>query len=324
MNLKVTKKILWILVVSAIIGTNIHAQVRNDVIKVYNEGAKSMQADIPTAIQSFEKVITLSEQVGETANDLKQKAIQVLPGLYIKVAVNALNEKKPPREVIQTAKTAVAAAEKYGSATHKENAGKILVQGYYNLGTDFFNKKEYENAIIAFDSLLLINPEYITAIYNKALIYRSQNNNDAFEGEIDLFLGKLESGTDDEKKAQASALALEYFRAAGSQASQADNLDEALALLTKAAKYGNDKDLFYYFADVYNKQKKFDIGAEYAQKGLDLETGDAEAKAKFFYQLAVAQAGKGMTSDACAAFKNAMYGAFAEASKAQRTNLKCE
>jgi len=123
---------------------------------------------------------------------------------------------------------------------------------------------------------------------------------------------------------QASTMALEYFRAAGSQANQANNLDEALSLLNKAAKYGDDKDLFYYFADVYNKQKNFDSGAEYARKGLAMETGAPEAKAKFYFQLGLAQAGKGQNAEACASFKNSMFGAFAAPSKAQRTNLKCQ
>ena len=324
MNMKVIRKVAGILVVSAIIGTSLHAQERNDVIQAYNEGAKSMQTDVQAAITSFEKVVTLSEKVGETANDLKQKAVQVLPGLYLRVANAGLKENKPAPEIIQAAKKASAAAEKYGNATVKENAGKAMVQGYNAMGTGFFTKKEYENALLAFDSLLLINPGYDNAIYNKALIYRSQNNAAAFEETIDLFLGKMESGKDDERIKQASALAIEYFRAAGSQANQAEKPDEALALLNKAAKYGDDKDLFYYFADVYNKQKNFNSGAEFAQKGLDLETGNAEAKAKFYYQLAVAQAGKGQNAEACASFKNALYGAFAEASKAQRTNLKCE
>jgi tetratricopeptide (TPR) repeat protein len=324
MNMKVMRKIAAILVVSAIIGTNLSAQVMNDVIKVYNEGAKAMQTDSQAAITAFENVISLSDKVGETAADLKQKAIQVLPGLYVKVASNALNEKKPAPEIIRAAKKAAAAAEKYGSASGKENAGKILVQGYYTMGTEFFTRKDYNNALLAFDSLLLINPGYPAAIYNKALIFRSQNNATAFEENIDLFIEKMKSGNDSVKVKQASKLALEYFRAAGSQANQANKLDEALVLLNKAAKYGDDKDLFYFFADVYNKQKNFDKGAEYAQKGLDLETGNAEAKAKFYYQLAVAQVGKGQTANACASFKNAMFGAFAEASKAQRTNLKCE
>jgi len=324
MNMKVIRNIAGILIVSAIVGTNLNAQERNDVIKVYNEGAKAMQTDIPAAIKAFEDVVALSDKVGESVNDLKQKAIQVLPGLYLRAANNTIKESKPMPEIIRAAKKAVAVAEKYGTATSKENASKIMVQAYNTMASNYFTQKNYENALLAFDSLLVISPGNLNAIYNKALIYRSQNNAGAFEETIDLYLGKLESGKDDERAKQASVSALEYFRAAGSQANQADKLDEALILLNKAAKYGDDKDLFYYFADVYNKQKNFDGGAEYAQKGLDLETGDAEAKAKFYYQLAVAQAGKGQTTNACASFKNALYGAFAEASKAQRKNLKCE
>ena len=324
MNMKIMRKIAGILIVSTIIGANLNAQTRNDVIDAYNEGAKTMQTDVKTAIEAFEKVIVLSDQVGETAADLKQKAVQVLPGLYVKLASNSLNEKKSAPETIKDAKKAMAAAEKYGSATNKENASKILIQGYYNLGTEFFTTKDYKNALLAFDSLLVINPAYLNAIYNKALIFRSQNNATAFEENIDLFLEKVKSGNDSVKVKQASKLALEYFRASGSQANQVNKLDEAIVMLNKAAKYGDDKGLFYYFADVYNKQKNFSKGAEYAQKGLTLETGDAESKAKFYFQLALAQAGKGQTTDACSSFKNAMYGAFAEPSKVQRANLKCQ
>ena len=324
MNMKVIRNIAGILIVSAIVGTNLNAQERNDVIKVYNEGAKAMQTDIPAAIKAFEDVVALSDKVGESVNDLKQKAIQVLPGLYLRAANNTIKESKPMPEIIRAAKKAVAVAEKYGTATSKENASKIMVQAYNTMASNYFTQKNYENALLAFDSLLVISPGNLNAIYNKALIYRSQNNAGAFEETIDMYLGKLESGKDDEKAIQASVLALEYFRAAGSQANQANNLDEALVLLNKAAKYGDDKDLFYYFADVYNKQKNFNSGAEYAQKGLALEAGAAEAKAKFYFQLGLAQAGKGQTADACASFKNAMYGPFAEPSKAERTNLKCQ
>ncbi len=322
--MKMTKSLTVVFLAFAFIFTNINAQERNDVIKVYNEGAKLMKTDLPAAINAFENVITISDQVGESANDLKQKAMQVLPGLYINSAINVVKENKSVAEIVQAAKVAVAATDKYGTATHKEKAKRLMVQAYEIMGTSYFTDKDYENALLAFDSLLIVDPDYSNAIYNKALVYRSQNNSEAFEEAIDLYLSKLAPGTDDERSKQASAMALEYFRAAGSQANQAENLDEALLLLNKAAKYGDDKDLFYFFADVYNKQSKFDSGVEYAQKGLEMETDDAEAKAKFYFQLGLAQAGKGQTAEACASFKNSLYGPFAEPSKAQRTNLKCQ
>lgn len=317
------KKITMSLMLGVLFTFTVSAQTRNEVVEAYNQGAKLAQSDVPGAIAAFEKVITLSDQVGETAADLKQKAVQILPGLYLKQASDKINQKKSGPEVVKAAKEAAAAAEKYGNQAQKDNAQKLLVSSYNQLATSYFTQKDYDNAIATFDSVLAINPDYLTAIYNKALIYRAQSNIEKYEETIDLYLGKL-GPNDAERGKQASQSALEFFRAAGSQANQKDNLDLALTLLTKAEKYGEDKDLSYYFADVYNKQKNYDKGIEYAQKGLSMETGTAEAKAKFYYQLAVAQAAKGQTAEACESFRNAMYGPFAEASKAQRTNLKCQ
>jgi tetratricopeptide (TPR) repeat protein len=324
MNSRILRNFAVIMAIVVISVANLYGQDRNDVIKAYNEGAKATQTDVKAAIAAFENVITLADKVGETASDLKQQAIKVLPGLYVKVASSAASEKKPATEIIKAAKAAQVIADKYANATAKENAGKVLVQGYYAMGTDFFTKKDYPNAVLAFDSLLAINPGFNTAIFNKALIYKSQNNIASFEQTIDAYIEKMKAANDADKTKQASTMALEYFRAAGSKANQANNLDEAMNLLTKATKYGDDKDLFYYMADVYNKQKNFDSGATYAQKGLDLETGAPEAKAKFYFQLAMAQAGKGQTAEACATFKNSMFGPFAEPSKVQRNNLKCK
>jgi len=119
------------MVLSVILGINLGAQTRSDVIKAFNEGVQASKTDTKAAIPAFENVIVLAEKVGETCNDLKQKATQVLPGLYVKLASTAISEKKPAPEIIKAAKVASAMADKYGSTTSKENAGKLLVQGYY-------------------------------------------------------------------------------------------------------------------------------------------------------------------------------------------------
>jgi tetratricopeptide (TPR) repeat protein len=324
MSNKLSRKLAVTFVVSAIFITSLSAQTRNDVVAAYNEGVKAAPTDAATAIGAFEKAITLAGQVGTEADDLREKASKVLPGLYTKVAVAAINEKKPIPEVMKTAKAAVAVTEKYGTPAQKENASKLIVQAYNTQATTYFGQNDLNNALLTFDSLLAINPGYVNAIYNKSLIYVKQNNAAAYEQTIDLYIEKLKVTNDSTKIKQASSTALEYFRSAGSKANQSGKLDEALVLLNKAAKYGDNKDLFYYFADVYNKQKSFDKGADYARRGLDLETGDAVAKAKFWFQLALAQEGKGQTADACVSFKNAMYGPFVEGAKAERKNLKCE
>jgi tetratricopeptide (TPR) repeat protein len=324
MKLRNSIKTVSFLVVLVLSTTTIHAQGRKDVIKAYNDGATSVQSDPQAAIKAFENVVTLSKQVGDSVADLRQKAIKVLPSLYYNVASDALTAKKPAAEVIMAAKKAVAAADKYENPSTKQNANLILIKGYNNLAGEYFSKDDYKNALASFDSVLVINPDYASTIYNKALIYMKQGNSDDFEKTIDLYITKMKPGADDARIKQASTLALGYFRAAGSKADQANKLDEALASLNKAAKYGDDKDLFYFFAEVYNKQKAFDKGLEYAQKGLALEPGAEEPKAKFYFQIALAQEGKGQTAEACASFKNATYGLFAAPSKVKLNNLKCK
>jgi hypothetical protein len=302
----------------------VKAQGRNDVIEAYNEGAKAVQTNPQAAIKAFENVVTLSKQVGDSAADLSQKAIKVLPSLYYNVAADAYSGKKPTPEIIRAAKNAVAAAEKYDNTSVKQNADNILEKAYNKMAGEYFSKDDYNNTLAAFDSVLMINPDYSSALYNKALIYMKQGNSEDFEKTIDMYIEKMKAANDEAKVKQASTLALGYFRATGSKSDQADKLDEALIFLNKAAKYGEDKDLFYYFAEVYNKQKDFDKGLDYGQKGLALETGDAQAKAKFYFQIALAQEGKGQTAEACESFKNASFGVFAAPAKAKRANMKCK
>lgn len=324
MTVQLLRKVAGIFVVSALMVSVASSQDRNAVIQAFNDGAKASQTDIPAAIKAFENAIILADKVGEGAADLKLKASAALPGLYVKVASTAVTEKKPSPEIMKAARAAVAVAEKYGTQVQKDNASKILVQAFNVQATGFFSKNDYPNALVTFDSLLAVNPGYANAIYNKALIYYKQNNSDSFEQTIDLYLEKLKAANDEARIKQASTLALEYFRGAGSKANQAEKLNDALTLLTKASKYGDDKDIFYYFSDVYNKQKNFDKGLEYAQRGLDLEAGAAEAKAKFYFQLGLAREGKGQTTEACASFRNSAFGPFAEPSKIKMKNLKCQ
>jgi tetratricopeptide (TPR) repeat protein len=324
MKLRSLIKTMSLFVVVVLSITTIKAQGRNDVIAAYNEGAKAVQTDPQAAIKAFENVVSLSKQVGDSAADLRQKAVKVLPSLYYNVAANDFSGKKPTPEIVQDVKKTVAAAEKYENTSVKQNADILLVKAYNKMAGEFFSNNDYKGALAAFDSVLMINPDYSSALFNKALIYIKQDNSDAFEKTIDLYIGKMKTGNDEAKVKQANTLALGYFRSSGSKADQANKLDEAINLLNKAAKYGDDKDTFYYFAEVYNKKKDFNKGLDYAQKGLALESGDVEAKAKFYFQIALAQEGKGQTAEACESFKNSNYGVFAAPSKVKRANLKCK
>jgi tetratricopeptide (TPR) repeat protein len=324
MKLADSKRIVVIVALVAGLSSVVLAQVKNDAIKIFNEGVELMKANDPRAIDSFESCIKICEQVGDSANDIKAKAVKVLPDLYYQKAFDLLTVDKMINESLSASKKALEVANKYSDAKTKENAQKLMVQAYSTMATAFVNNKENAKAIQAYDSVLMINPEHMPSIYNKALVYKTLDNAPKFEETIDLYLEKLKPTGDTIKIEQSKKIARDYFRIAGSKANQGNKLADAITLLNKASKYGFDKNVYYQFASVYNKQKKFALAAENAQKGLSLETGKPEDKAKFYFELAEAQNNLGKKAEACTSYQNAMYGPFMEAAKAQRTNLKCQ
>jgi tetratricopeptide (TPR) repeat protein len=306
------------------INSGLFAQVYNDAAMAYNKGVSKFTSDIDSAIIMFEECLRLCDIVGDTTEDIRFKTTEVLPDLYYQKALNFLTIDKNVDASLNASKKTIAVAQKYNDAATIEKTQKLMIQAYSNMGSTYFTNGENEKALNAFDSVLLINPEHMASIYNKSLVYKKMNNPGKYGETIDLYIVKLQSQGDTTKVVQVSKSALEYFRGLASKANKENKLPDAITLLNTASKYGTDKDVYYYYADVYNKQKKFNDAALNAQKGLDMETGAAEAKAKFYYQLGVAQAGKEEVPKACESFKNAMYGPFLEASKAQRTNLKCQ
>ena len=296
----------------------------NDAAGKYNEGIGLMKTDVVSAIGTFESCIQICDQVGDSAVSLREKATGVLADLYFQKAYKIYSVDKLPFEALQATKQALAVAQKYNIEKTKEKSNKFLVQLYGITGSSYFKDKAYDKAIVAFDSALIINPEYISAIFNKSLVYKAQENADMFGKTIDIFIEKVTKLNDTVQLAKAQKLALDFYRIAGNKANQNNKLADAITLLNSSLKYGTDEDVFYALSNVLNKQKKFDDALSYAEKGLALEAGAPEAKAKFYYEIAVAQVGKGMNTEACQSFTNAKYGQFVEASKAQMTNLKCK
>jgi tetratricopeptide (TPR) repeat protein len=314
------KTLAGIFVLAAFFTTGLKAQSKNEAIEAYNQGVNLMKTDIQGAISSFEKSIQISEQVGDSAVDIKDKASSVLPDLYYQKAYKAYSEKNYAAAIAASKATSSVAA-KYNNDKTKGRAETLLNQLYLVQATNYFNNNQNELAIASFDSALLINPDNSKALLNKALVYRKMNNSALFGETIDKAIEK--AGNDTVQAAQSKKLAVDYYRLAGTKANTAKKYDEAITSLNTAIKYGQDKDVYYQLANVFNKQKKFDDAAASAQKGLDLETGDATAKAKFFWELGLAQAGKGDKESACGSFKSSSYGQFLAPSKAQLTNLKC-
>ncbi len=314
------KKLAVFVAITALFTWNLQAQSKNEAIEAYNQGAGLVNTDVKGAIGAFEKSIAISEQVGDSAADIREKSIAILPSLYYKIAYKYYTDKNISAAISASKKT-IDVSDKYNNDKTKGSAITLLTQAYMTQGAAYFKTNEYDKAISAFDSALIVSPDYYKALLPKAQAYVKTNNDEMFGQTIDQFIEK--AADDANQVAAGKKLALDFYRLAGSKANSAKKYDEAIASLNLATKYGEDKDVYYQLAKANNEKKNFTEAAELAQKGLNLETGAAEAKAKYYYELGVAQVGKGDKDSACASFKNAQFGPFVTAAKGQQTNLKC-
>jgi tetratricopeptide (TPR) repeat protein len=305
--------------------TNTGAQTKNEAIIAFNDGVRMEKADsVKEAIVAFEKSVTISEQVGDSATEVKNLAIQEIPKLYYLNAKSLATEKKWT-EATTASKNAIKVAEKYNNDKYKDPSQKLLGQCYFILGGNCARNKENENAIKYLDSTLSINPDNIKAYYFKVVVYKNMENFEKFLETGNITVEKAKAENDTATVNQITKMTGEYYAKNGIKNIKAKQYSEAITNFNNAIKYNfATKDVFYYLATAYNQLKKYDEALTNANKGLEMETGVGEPKAKYYFEIATAQVGKGDNENACANYKKANYGRFVTAVKAQLTNLKCK
>lgn len=320
------KKMLMILLASMMASVQ-YAQEKQyteaDAAMYFNQSIELMKVDLPLAIQKLDSCLIICNVLGDSALEIRAKAEPFLCDLNLRYAGDLYYNQKQKEKAVAAGRYTLSLCEKYHNEDVGNKAKKLLAQVYSSLGSGYFSAKAYDKAVVVFDSAYYFDAGLYTMLLNKAIAYRALKNMDAFIENIDKFIGIASQENDSAQVKKAQKMAIEYLRAEGSRANAQNKAKEAEGILIKALSYGEDKDVFYYLADVETKLKKYKEAVDYAQKGLTMETGSAEDKAKYYYALGTAYLALGKKNDACEAFQNAAYGKFAQAAKAQMVNNKC-
>jgi tetratricopeptide (TPR) repeat protein len=264
-----------------------------------------MKTDLPKAIEKLDSCLIICNLLGDSALEIIAKAEPFMCDLNLRYAGDLYYNQKQKDKAISAARKTLALCEKYNNDEIASKTKKLLGQVYSALGSEYFTAKAYDKAIVAFDSAYYFDNALYVTIFNKALTYRTLKNTQGFTDNIDLFIKVAGEANDSVQVQKAKKMAIEYLRAEGSRANAQKKNAEAESLLTKALSYGEDKDVHYYLADLYNKIKKYNDAIDHAQKGLAMETGTDVDKAKYYYALGTAYLGLGKKDKACEAFKNA-------------------
>jgi tetratricopeptide (TPR) repeat protein len=301
------------------------AQTMADAVAAYNKGVNLQATDTQGAITALEECYNISDKLGAEGDSLKTVVGKAIPVLYNKQA-NDLVEAKKYAEAITAFEGVAKVAKKYGDAETAEKATAKIPQLYYAAGFDAYNQKNDASAVTYLEKAVAADSTNTKPMYLLAVVYQRMNNTPKFLSTLDKTIAVAKSQNDAATIDKANSLGKRYYTVAYANNAKANKLNESIESLKKALQYApEDKDLTFFLGQTYNKAKKYDLAIENLKKALALETGTAEEKAKYYFELGNAYIAKNDNANACDAFKNAQYGKYAENAKYQITTvLKCK
>lgn len=306
---------------------NSNAQTYADVVEAFNQATDlATNGNNRGAIQAFERVITLSDQVGTPeAGEIKTRAQNQIPQLYFLIARDLYNA----GNLVPAAEAFIATVEqanKYGNQQIAQRSQAAIPQIYLTAGNRHLQNDEFQAALDMYDKALSHRPSYAAAFYQKGLVYRRQENLDEALNYFDRAIQVGASTNERNIVENATGAARNFLLLRGVDRSENRQYRQATELLRQALQYDDQSaDVYYRLAEVYNKQALWAQAIESANKALEFEQGGRADRAKIYLELGTALMNSGnRDAAACEAFQNAAFGQFrALAEHEMEHTLKC-
>lgn len=321
-------KLSAFILVLGLLSSAAYAQTRTDAVKLFNAGLEEARAgNYDAAVSSFTQAISVSEQIGAEADDIKQKSENQIPLMYFSMAKEAYNTYQTERGIenldaaLMAFRQTVSVAEEYNNETVGTTSQRVIPQLYYQKSVLQYNEGNFEAADETIDKAITENENYALAYYQKAKIHKKLNDTDEngiIDREVDILMNwydqaiaKADAANQTDVAERAREAAHDELVAVGVQHSENDEISEAVELLSKALTYNQESaDAHYRLAEAYNKIDDFDNAITHARQALEYETGGPTDKAKIYFELGLAYQYQNNKSAACDAMSNAAYGQF--------------
>lgn len=304
------------LVVTLLAFSSAKAQSYEDVIIAFNEATElAQQGNHSAAITAFERVITLSDQVGSEAAEIKTRAQNQLPTLHFIIARDLFSAQQL-MDAAQAFKAAAEVAERFGNQQIAQRSLQAIPQIYLRQGNIHLRNEEFDLALQMYDQALSYQPVYAAAIYQKGLVFRQQEDLENALTYFDRAIAVAEQTRDTDIGTRATQAARNFLLLRGVDAMENNRYRPATQLLRQALEYDNDSaEVHYRLAEVLNKQALWSNAIEHANRALQLEQGGRTDRAKIYFELGYAYKNQGNESAACDAFTNAAFGSFRNAAE---------
>lgn len=301
------------------------AQTKEEAINAYNKAVSLSPTDLPQAIKSMIESSEIAAKVGTEADTIGQMAQQQIPSLQLNYATALYNEKKVD-EAITNFKLAYEYAVKYNDNNTKAKSAGLLPKLYLSKGASEYKAGTFDAAVNSYHQALQYDSTMARAYLNMGLAYKKLDKSAEMKQAFDKAIEKG-TATNDLKTVEAARKTMSNdLLVDASSTFKKNDFKQTVTLLSEAVKYSDtNPEIYYLYAVSLNKLSKWDDALAQAEKGLALEENTDLKKARFYFEIGNAQAGKGENGNACASYKKAAFGSFAESANYQiKTVLKCK
>jgi tetratricopeptide (TPR) repeat protein len=323
------KKIL-ILAITLIItnmfsGNYAQAQTKEEAGIAFNAALELSKTDMAGALVKMQDVLKMCSAIGPDADTIKMNIAKVMPVWQYNVGNNLLKDKKYDLALPAFEKS-LEYALTYSDDNIKGKSEELLEKLYTNQGNTLLKEDKADEAIVYLDKALKLDPEYSKALYTKGQAYKKKGDDAKMKENMDLAIASATKTNDTVTiKAAKNAIAINMYQD-GKAAFQKKAYTDAVTQLNGALSYDyKNKELYYLLAASNNNLKNFDEAIDASNKGLEMEEQTNDKMARFYYEIAKAYEGKKDNANACANYKKAAFGTFAQSANYQiKTVLKCQ
>lgn len=303
------------------------AQTIDEVHTLYNDGGTAYQeGNIELAIQKFEDCAAMCNTLYEEEEDVEAEELmlgiqQKLPTMYWQLSQSSIKAKDYNSSLEYALKTKEA-AQNINNEDLVSKASKLASKIYYSFGLSKYKAKNYPEAITNLDNSIAENTTNFKAHLLKVVIYKTTGDDEAL---ISATKAVMAVPGNDDNKNKAIKLTANYFYNKGVTAKKSSDYPTAIKNIEISFEFKPENaDAYFLLASIYNTQKNWDKAIETANKGLEYESDEADAQARFYYEMGNSYIGKSDNTNACSSFNKAAVGVYTENANYQITEvLKC-
>ncbi len=310
---------------------SLKAQSIEEAQEAYNAGVTAKgEGNLEGAISSFVSCIEqcevlVEENEDENAETMLSTAQGLVPKLYLQLGSEQIQAQKTEEGLTNLAK-----AKEYAGYAGDEvtisKVDKMVPQVYYKSGVTKYKAADLDGSIADFDKAIEANPNFVSAYYLKTVVYKKKGDDENLKATASKGIEVAESKGDAKNKAKIVKLASSHFLKKGNAAKGATKYAEAIDYLNTSLEF-NDKNAtaLFLLATTYSASGKHTEAIGAGEKAVANTEGTAEDKAKIYMVIAESNAKKGNTTAACAAYKKAAVGQYAELANYRiQHELKCK